>query len=371
MALYKGTEIVAGLSTNTIVTGFNVFDCKWSDHIINDIQWLRGDTFSWQSGDVYVTAYNTLVEEYSTGVEEVEADITFKRSANNFKIATPDMEEAILNKYNTDGIAWYYILDTENKQFKLPRTKFGFEGLRTNAGSDIAESLPNIKGDSREIISNQSSANGAFNIAGSRTRAATASGSAWGGTILYFDAARSSSTYQDGAPVQERATQMYLYFYVGEYAREAIEQTAGISSEMFNNKADTNLFNISNEGRKVIDGQWVRKSLTLASTTSAGTFTYDLSEYLPDTNHIYEIRIHTELVHSGASGGGVNQYVYSDVITEQDSTVKVGYVVSGSTASYDTFTLPAKQYIYVYNDANRLSRAYVLLAGYRRLGTNQ
>lgn len=29
------------------------------------------------------------------------------------------------------------------------------------------------------------------------------------------DASRSSSTYQDGAPVQERATEMYLYFYVG------------------------------------------------------------------------------------------------------------------------------------------------------------
>lgn len=31
---------------------------------------------------------------------------------------------------------------------------------------------------------------------------------------------------------------MYLYFYVGEYAREAIEQTAGINTEMFNNKLD-------------------------------------------------------------------------------------------------------------------------------------
>lgn len=38
---------------------------QYTDHILNDIQWLRADTFSWQSGDVYKTVYDKLVEEYS------------------------------------------------------------------------------------------------------------------------------------------------------------------------------------------------------------------------------------------------------------------------------------------------------------------
>ena len=42
----------------------NIFDMKWSDHLQNDIRWLRGDTFSWQPGTVYEAAYNKLVQEY-------------------------------------------------------------------------------------------------------------------------------------------------------------------------------------------------------------------------------------------------------------------------------------------------------------------
>lgn len=223
----------------------NIFDIKWSDHIINDIQWLRADTFSWQSGDIYTTAYNTLLDEYNTGIEETEGSVTFKRTTNGFKIALPDQEEAILNKYNTDGIAWYYILDTDNHRFKLPRTKFGFEGLRNNVGNDIAESLPNIKGywESSLTWNQQYSILRVSGLVSSfkNTTNSSLAGGDWKGssvTRVDFNANNSSSTYQDNAPVQERATQMYLYFYVGEYTREAIVQTAGITSEQLNKKLD-------------------------------------------------------------------------------------------------------------------------------------
>ena len=36
-----------------------------------------------------------------------------------------------------------------------------------------------------------------------------------------FDASLSSSTYQDNAPVQQRATEMYLYFFMGDTLRDA------------------------------------------------------------------------------------------------------------------------------------------------------
>lgn len=223
----------------------------WSDHLLNDMSWLRADTFSWQDGNTYSLAYNELLSEYnnSASVSTTEGSITFKRTPKGYKIALSTQETAILNKYNADGIAWYYILDTTNKKFKLPRTKFGFEGLRNSVGNDIAESLPNIKGtanmggtggnDGSHPI-NIGTTTGAFSnvTTGTAMQRSESVGSKPIG--LSIDASRSSSTYQDGAPVQERATQMYLYFYVGEFTKSTEVQTAGLKAELLNGKADVN-----------------------------------------------------------------------------------------------------------------------------------
>ena len=189
----------------------NILDFKWSDHILNDQSWLRADTFSWQNGTTYSQAYNELLSEYnnSASTAKTEGSITYKHTPKGYKIALANQETAILNKYNSDGIAWYYILDTTNKKFKLPRTKFGFEGLRTSVGDDIAESLPNIKGGFyvRDIYVVET---GAFYRDNSKTVSGyygAGNAPATGG--MMFDASHSSSTYKDNAPVQERATQMY------------------------------------------------------------------------------------------------------------------------------------------------------------------
>ncbi|MBQ0113212.1 MAG: hypothetical protein KBT03_08805, partial [Bacteroidales bacterium] len=252
-----------------------ILSSVWSDHLINDIQWLRADTFSWQSGDVYVTAYNTLVEEYATGTEETEGNITFRRSSNGFKIATSDMESAILTKYNSEGIAWYYILDTTNKQFKLPRTKWGYKGLRDTVGNDVGESLPNIEGkiDNSAVSEGWT---GVFATSGSYSSSpiATTSSSTVKRGRIDFNASNSSSTYQDNAPVQERATQMYLYFYVGEYAREAIEQTAGLNVDLFNNKLDLNASNLSTQGMSYISGLGIPSDRYIELSVGASYSTY-------------------------------------------------------------------------------------------------
>lgn len=217
--------------------GLPLLASLWSDHIINDIQWLRSDTFSWQDGNVYQAVYDKLVEEYnaSSTADDTEGGITFKRSLNGFKIADVTQEQTILDKYNSTSIAWYYILDVTNKRFKLPRTKYGFKGLRDSVGGDIAESLPNIKG-SVYLGTTTTSSTGAISVdkvAGHGSTSGTSTDRAT------FNASDYNTAYQDNAPVQERGTQMYLYFYVGEYTQTAIEQTAGITSEQLNNKLDT------------------------------------------------------------------------------------------------------------------------------------
>lgn len=220
----------------------------WSEYELDRMDMLRADTFSWQSGTKYSAVYNFLLEEYNNtaSTSQTENEITFKVTPRGFRIADSTQEQAILNLYNTTGVAWYYIIDPTNTRFKLPRTKYGFVGLRDSVGEYVSESLPNIKGfiDNSAVSSGQT---GAFASSGSysSTPIATTSSSTVKRGYIDFNASNSSLTYQDNAPVQQRATQMYLYFYAGEYTQTAVEQTAGLNAELFNGKVDLNFNNMN------------------------------------------------------------------------------------------------------------------------------
>ena len=221
-----------------------LLSCMWSDHLLSDMSWLRADTFSWQDGTTYSLIYNELLSEYnnSASTAEKEGSIIFKRTPKGYKIALKTQETAILNKYNSDGIAWYYILDTTNTRFKLPRTKFGFEGLRTNVGDDIEAGLPNITGNIGSTFRGLTGvANGAFRLNNDNAADYGAeAGSFMISKTASLNASRSSSIYGNSDTVQPPATQMYLYFFVGNYTQSAIQQTAGLNSELFNGKMDIN-----------------------------------------------------------------------------------------------------------------------------------
>lgn len=223
----------------------------WTDHLLNRMDMLRSDTFSWQSGATYSSVYNELLSEYNNASSTTKTDtigtvtITYKLTPKGYKICATNQVTNLTTLYNNTGIAWYYVLDTANKQFKLPRTKWGFKGLRDNVGNTIAESLPNITG----TIGDWPSAYTTQRGTGAFTNNAATSGNygynTGGGTANSgtFNAHNSSSIYQDGAHVQEQGTQMYLYFYIGQYTPEAVEQTAGLNTELFNNKMDRDLSN--------------------------------------------------------------------------------------------------------------------------------
>ena len=243
-----------------ISNSVNLFDFKWTDHLLNSPNHLRADTFSWHDGTAYSIAYNELLSEYNaaTEAEYKGAEILCKVSPKGYKIAPAAQEQNILNAYNNTGIAWYYILDTENIRFKLPRTKWGFKGLRDSVGAPIASGLPdhthtrgtmNITGAYNVWWSTINAPSGAFYGA-----AQTSNGSSAGGAsgVFYdnmnFNASRSwtgststpnySYTTQRLSQVQEPGTQMYLYFYIGENTQSALYNTAGLNAELFNNKLD-------------------------------------------------------------------------------------------------------------------------------------
>lgn len=195
---------------------------------------------------------------------------------NGLKIAMPNQEQAILNLYNTTGVAWYYILDKANHRFKLPRTKYGFVGLRDSVGWYVSESLPNIKGsiENSAVSSGQTGAFASSKSYSSTPIATTSSSSTVKRGYIDFNASNSSSTYQDDAPVQQRATQMYLYFYAGEYTQTAIEQTAGLNAELFNGKVDLNASNLNAQGRSYVSGLGMPSSKYINLTLGASGSTY-------------------------------------------------------------------------------------------------
>ena len=310
-----------------------LFAHEWDDHLRNDAQWLRADTFSWQEGSVYEAAYNHLVDDINnstlygwsasasssstdptvacafstnatlepgdklyffpadsnrtsynditqatiktiyasdvgletgnfflsnsrlyykslssieyvrrsvvdiTTVSETISGITvqYYRSPDGHKICPATEESNVAAIYAATGVAWYYIVDTANQRFKLPRTQYNEVGLRDTVGKYVPESLPNITATISGTVSSGSSS-------GAAQDGSSYSGN-WNygaGSLKYvdIDASEQSSAYQNDAPVQQRATQMYLYFYVGSFTQTAIENTAGLNAELFNGKVD-------------------------------------------------------------------------------------------------------------------------------------
>jgi hypothetical protein len=264
----------------------DLFDHKWSDHILNDISWLRADTFSWQSGEVYKSAYEHLVEDFNNTSSNTETigsyTITYYQANDGHKIVLPDQESAVQEIYEETGVAWYYILDVENKRFKLPRTKWGFTGIRDGVGNYIAESLPDhMHYVSRSAdISNENVTNEDGGSHDTVSRNANLNMSYLAPTTY---ASYDNSTYQGNAPVQQRATQMYLYFYVGNYTKSAIEQTAGVTTEVLNDKLDTDLGNATATAKETVVG-WGMPDFSRGVSKSWNTL------YQAETNGFFYIR---------------------------------------------------------------------------------
>lgn len=250
-----------------------LFFHTWFDFKPANISWVNASNYSWLYGSMYQAAYQALVDQYTpTGIfvadtsyyncqfsdgqvvittvpsnsgtlqqlkdwcdansytynaaasiDELECyktvpsssetvagtTITYYRTFNDMKIVVGDTQIANAESiYNSTGVAWYYILDTVNQRFKLPRTKFAETGLRDTA-------------------------------------------------------------YGNSTTVQPPATQMYLYFYIGNYTMTAIENTAGLNASLFNDKAGINLENITTTAKGTISNL-SSPNITFSSTIAMG-----------------------------------------------------------------------------------------------------
>lgn len=201
--------------------------------------------------------------------------ITYYLVDDGHKIILPDQENNAVAIYNATGVAWYYILDTANQRFKLPRTKYGFVGLRDTVGKYVEAGLPNITGN---FISdcyklNEVDITGAFELVEEKNFHNVSNGSNNANIVVGLDASNSNSIYGNSTTVQPPSTQMYLYFYVGQFSQTATEQTAGLNAELFNGKVDLDLndMNPSATAKETIVGWGMPDYSAAISATGAYT----------------------------------------------------------------------------------------------------
>ena len=308
---------------------FPLFSFLWADHQLNDVSWLRADTFSWQSGDVYVAAYEHLINDLDgkTPQNETIGDITitYYLADDGHKICLPGRESDLVALYNKTGVAWYYILDVINKRFKLPRTKWGFTGIRSGVGGYVAPGLPDHN--HKIIIDTKwgsKSANNGPNWCGDdATRATNIAATS-------TNASASNPIYGNSTTVQPPATQMYLYFFVGNFAQSAIEQTAGLNAEMFNDlnahkvidfQAPTSANNYT-WYRKYADG-WVEQGglLSVAGDNNAHAVTFAIE--MQDTNYMANIQRYTATAGQGTAAT-VGDFTITN-LTKTSLSVPRGY----------------------------------------------
>lgn len=256
----------------------NLFDHKWCDYTLSDQSWLNADTYSWQDGTVYTQAYNHLVNDIQGKTATTETvngtTVTYYLADDGHKIVLAADVSAIETVYSSTGVAWYYVLDTTNQRFKLPRTKWGFTGLRDSVGNYIGAGLPNITGTKNDVgMSNNDSQSGALyrsNVVADSGYLYDGYGAYYERAAISFDASRSNPIYGASSTVQPPATQQRLYFYVGQFSQSATEQTAGITTAQLNAKADLDLGNLNSTGKSKLGAVKYVANGTILNSSASG-----------------------------------------------------------------------------------------------------
>lgn len=354
----------------------------WFDHLVNDVSWLRAETFSWQSGDVYKAAYEHLVadldgavgvamyawynptyglwftlsenpsvgdyaysftdttnktinqfdiissvvsgvsislgsdafERLSTGdksnvpgidtfptVDGYYVNVSYMTAQDGHKICLPNQEINISALYETTGAADYYLLDTTNKQFKLPRKQKrrliqavkNTDGTWYNMYSDgwveqggflsgswtgaRTFNLPVAMSDTGYTVTNTvgcpniSGMNGLNWLTEKTKTSITFTSRSLAGNFETNNFSWQVNGYAAESAYASAGIQLE-YYYVGNYTQDAVEQTAGINAETFNGKLDIELGNAT-AGTKETALSWIMPDYSAGVTVSSAVNT--------------------------------------------------------------------------------------------------
>lgn len=128
MSIRQGSNIISGSKSKEL----GLLTPQWFDYVLDDINWIRADSFSWHKGTIYTATYQHLLKDIdgkTTQTETIEGTtITFYLADDGHKIVDRSQEAAVQTIYENTGISWYYIIDRNNSLFKLPRSRFDIYG---------------------------------------------------------------------------------------------------------------------------------------------------------------------------------------------------------------------------------------------------
>lgn len=189
----------------------------------------------------YVSTRNSYTYETISGVT-----IRYSVAADGHKICTADQESSAAAIYAATGVAWYYVLDTVNQRFKLPRAKHNkYESTLGVVGNGMTLGLTDGQGFAGLQKGTDTWQGQTFGYSVYGTNVGT-TGASWDHSNTKSWGVTSDPTKSGMVAQQEQDTDQYkyLYFYVGNFTQTALENTAGLNAELFNGKADLNLANV-------------------------------------------------------------------------------------------------------------------------------
>ena len=302
---------------------------------------------------IYVADIDDLVDgvqatSYTLGVsnqidcdniEDVHFPVYYKAD-DGHKICLDDSYVSGVYMYlmPDNPIAWYFVLDTANQRFKLPYVTNNNRivikeisgtnnrwariyndgwveqgGLTNTTDARVLVSLlfPFNDDNYLAVTSESTTAtNQNAHLVAIHSKTLTSFEIRRGDSAVYTVAWEAKGysdnvyTLLQGIETQYKSKEKYLYFYVGNYAEQAIEQTAGLNTELLNDKADTDLSNVLANIDYVIESKlptaqdltwyrvwksgWVEQGgrYTLTNQGSGQGETIALPKEMADTNYI-------------------------------------------------------------------------------------
>ena len=267
------------------------------------------------------------------------------------------------------GVCGKFVYDSVNNTVRLPKITGITEGTTdvTALGDLVEAGLPNITGTMTASgwKLGRPALTGAFyreDTGGDRPSYGSSGGSDW-----YFDASRSNPIYGNSTTVQPQTIKAFYYIVIATATKTNIQVDIDEIATDLNGKADVDGSNMVNSVKK-FDGEWVGSESVLSTATAAGTYTIDLSSYLPNDSYNYEVIILYK-AYSTASSDYVFSF-YNDIIPEQDNW---GYVNTNSRAQTFTINLPVSNQRYITFRATGVTanNSSIIALAYRRIGTNQ
>lgn len=307
--------------------------------------YINASEGGWHSGNVYLTAYQELVNKLGTG---------------NVKPVTDTFTD------------YDFVVNQDNMTFRLP----------------LLNGEEDLTGDSYELLTVPASGQ-AITVEKNGVYCFYSSTSASGQRVLIGNSV-SGETYEVWSQASNQALSASVFAKRGSIVKCIYTVPASNAQLRFSPaKGNGNLYyKVANAvtnleimdvakvestkaDKTAVDGQWVHKFLELSRATALGAYAFDLSGYLPNDGYTYEVMFYMTI-----ASGNSTQYTIGTVAKPATNnqncfwgeirTTSNGRVMAGN------FILPIKDRVVYGEITSAAASAYAVVqaVGYRRIGTN-